>query len=137
MRRPEYKRGPQPARLPYWRRTDAPNVFASAPVTCPSCGYVVDSHDSFDGDPPGANAVSLCLRCGEPSVYVIVGSTLALRFPDAGELRDINATPAYQRLRSAWLRAFGPAGPITRQELRETLESLLDAHNDDSDEQQQ
>lgn len=65
----------------------------------------------MDGGGPGPNAVSVCLQCCQPAMYVIAGDTISLRVPTVDELRDIEATPDYQLLRERWHATFGPRGP--------------------------
>ena len=62
------------------------------PATCPICGYQVDAHSAVGEHDaiPSDGAISICIACGEPSVFTaVLGGALALRRPTPAERDDI------------------------------------------------
>jgi hypothetical protein len=80
---------------------------------CPFCGYQMDATTGLgDGEPddqPKGGDVSLCLACGEPTLFVVVAGRLTLRVLTPSELDKVIHDPLIARTLSAWRHARASA----------------------------
>lgn len=70
-------------------------------VTCPHCGKVHTDHMPVSAGPrPKKGDVSICITCGQASIFDRVPGWL--RLPTDDEWRELEQTPELRRARSAW-----------------------------------
>lgn len=71
----------------------------ATPTTCAWCGHVNSHATAVNGeDKPEPGNLSLCIECGEWSVF----TETALRKPTDDEFVEIAADPDARRARAAW-----------------------------------
>ena len=72
---------------------------------CPWCGYRADAASTLDGEKvkPKPGDFTICLECGEWSVFTGVGARR--RRPNDHELYEIAMDQDCRAMRQAWVRA--------------------------------
>ena len=68
-------------------------------LVCPFCLVEGDKVSNFEDAEPGPGALSLCLKCGEFSVF---GDRNGLRKPKPFEADHIQQDPECQSFKAAW-----------------------------------
>lgn len=81
-------------------------TFRHNTLHCRACGSEIDSAtDMITGMEPYDGAVSICVICGEVSIFVIGPFGTALREPTMEEIADITQDETFQELRAALSQA--------------------------------
>ncbi len=90
--------------------------FRHNSVTCRTCHIQLDAGTNrFEGGTAKDGNVSLCMGCGEVSIYVLSPlGLLSLREPTLDELASIASQPRFQALVDAYqaTRAANPDWPV-------------------------
>ena len=77
---------------------------STAQNTCPHCGYKTDR---ASGDvQPQAGDISVCLRCGNPSLFT---EGLGLRLPTLTEQLDLDGNSEIEKIQSAIRQVWAEA----------------------------
>lgn len=75
-------------------------VLKFGTVRCPHCRAEFDGHSATDGsgDHPTHGDVTMCIRCGQPSIFD--AHDKCLRMPSTPELREFEENPHFRKVRS-------------------------------------
>lgn len=69
-------------------------------ITCPSCGKVNDAQSSPDDEEavPEDGNLSMCLYCGDLSIFVTTDGVMGLRAPTLAEYEELMEDPEIRRM---------------------------------------
>lgn len=84
-----------------------PDSSHIARTTCPYCGYVcTHATPAMEAEtpPPRAGDISICLECGQFSLFE--AEPLRLRLPEPEEVAEIEEDRDCRAAREAWLRTL-------------------------------
>jgi hypothetical protein len=69
-------------------------------TTCIHCGKRLDQHSDFEGGIPKHGDASLCIGCGQLSIYDLYEK--CLRLPTDTERYELEQDPKVRRFKAAW-----------------------------------